>query len=151
MVLAVVAAVAALAINAAVDRTPRAAAAVAFHTSGDNIVATVVNPHAAARELNAAFAAHNLNNIDLRLVPVPVSMVGSVVYMGTSAGASDIVVFRGASGASGGLHAIALRIPIGFKARAHIVLGRAAMPGEIFVSAGGALDGTRLLEASADE
>ncbi len=130
-----------------VHRAPAAPAPVAFRHSGSYIVATVVNPNAAAPQLQAAFAAHNLN-IHLKLAPVSPGMVGSVVYMGTM-GPSEIGTLSSAGSAGpGGSQPIGLLIPVGFKAYAEIVLGRAARPGEIYRSPGGALNGMRLLEAS---
>jgi len=144
---AVVAVAAGFAFAAEVHHAPPAPAPVAFRNSGGYIVATVVNPNAAAQELQAAFAAHNLN-IHLKLAPVSPGMVGSVVYMGTM-GPSEIGTLSGAGSAGpGGSQPIGLLIPVGFKAYAEIVLGRAAKPGEIYRSPGGALDGMRLLEAS---
>ena len=144
---AVVAVAAGFAFAAAAHHAPPAPAPVAFRNSGSYIVATVVNPNAAAQELQAAFAAHDLN-IHLKLAPVSPGMVGSVVYMGTM-GPSEIgTLSSGGSAAPGGSQPIGLLIPAGFKAYADIVLGRAARPGEIYRSPGGALNGTRLLEAS---
>jgi anti-sigma-K factor RskA len=132
----------------AVHHAPPAPAPVAFRNSGSYIVATVMNPNAAEQELQAAFAAHNLN-IHLKLAPVSPEMVGSVVYMGTLAGPSEIgALSNSGSAAQGGPQPIGLLIPVGFKAHADIVLGRAAKPGEIYRSPGGALDGMRLLEAT---
>ena len=85
-----------------------------------------------------AFAAHGLD-ITLKLVPVSPSLVGSVVYMGTSEGASDIQVLHSATReAPGGPLSIGLRIPVDFQGQADIVLGRAARPGETYVSTGDA-------------
>ncbi len=145
---AVVAVAAGFAFAAGVHRAPSAPGPVAFRSSGSYIVATVVNPDAAAQQLQAAFTAHNLN-IHLKLAPVPPGMVGSVVYMGTPAGASQIGTLSAAgSAAPGGSQSIGLLIPVGYKAHADIVLGRAAKPGEIYRSPGGGLNGTRLLEAT---
>ncbi len=126
------------ALTVALRPTPPAAAAVRFQTSGDYIVATVVDPYAAEQQLDAAFAAHGLH-ITLKLVPVSPSMVGSVVYMGSSADASQIgVLYSKTKQAPGGPLPIGLRIPIDFKGSADIVLGRAAKPGETYVSTGDA-------------
>jgi hypothetical protein len=137
----VLAGVAALAVAAlvvtlsvALRQAPPAAAAVEFRTSGDYIVATVVNPYAAEQQLDAAFAAHGLH-ITLKLVPVSPSLVGSVVYMGSSADASGIgVLYSPTRQAPGGPLPIGLRIPTDFQGRADIVLGRAARPNETYVS-----------------
>jgi hypothetical protein len=145
---AVVAVAAGFAFAATVHRAPPAPAPVAFRNSGSYIVATVVNPNAAVQDLQAAFAARNLN-IHLKLAPVAPGMVGSVVYMGTLAGPGEIGTLSGAGSAGpGGPQPIGLLIPIGFRAHADIVLGRPAKPGEIYRSPGGALDGMRILEAS---
>ena len=126
------------ALTVALRPAPPAAAAVRFQTSGDYIVATVVDPYAAEQQLDAAFAAHGLH-ITLKLVPVSPSMVGSVVYMGSSADASQIgVLYSKTKRAPGGPLPIGLRIPVDFKGSADIVLGRAAKPGETYVSTGDA-------------
>ena len=135
---ALLAAVAVFALAVALRQAPPAAAAVEFRTQGNYIVATVVDPYAAEQQLDAAFAAHGLN-ITLELVPVSPSMVGSVVYMGSSARASDIgVLYSATKQAPGGPLPIGLRIPVDFKGQADIMLGRAARPGETYVSAGDA-------------
>ena len=79
-------------------------------------------------------------------------MVGSVVYMGSSAGASRIgVLYSATRRAPGGPLPIGLRIPVDFKGQADIVLGRAARPDETYVSTadafapGEALHGSGLL------
>jgi hypothetical protein len=144
---AVIAVAVGFAFAADVHRAPPTPAPVAFQSTGGYIVATVVNPNAAAQQLQAAFAAHNLN-IHLKLAPVSPDMVGSVVYMGTM-GPSEIGTLSSTGSArQGGSPPIGLLIPVGFKAYADIVLGRAAKPGEIYRSPGGALNGMRLLEAS---
>ena len=148
--------VAALAVGAAVafgivtelHQAPPADAAVEFRTSGSFIVATVENPYAAERQLDAAFAAHGLN-ITLKLVPVSPSLVGSVVYMGSSAGASGIgVLYSTTKQAPGGPLPIGLRIPADFKGQADIVLGRAARPGETYISTGDAFAPGEVLHGS---
>jgi hypothetical protein len=145
--LAVVSAVA-FGIVADLRQAPPAAAAVEFRTSGSFIVATVENPFAAERQLDAAFAAHELN-ITLKLVPVSPSMVGSVVYMGSSADASEIgVLYSKTKQAPGGPLPIGLRIPVDFKGQADIVLGRAARPGETYVSTGDAFAPGEVLHGS---
>lgn len=126
------------ALTIALRPAPPAAAAVQFRTSGQYIVATVVNPYAAEQQLDAAFAAHGLQ-ITLKLVPVSPSLVGSVVYMGSSADASQIgVLYSKTKQAPGGPLPIGLRIPVDFRGSADIVLGRAARAGETYVSTGDA-------------
>jgi hypothetical protein len=129
-------------------QAPPAAAAVEFHTSGSYIVATVENPFAAERQLDDAFAAQHLD-ITLKLVPVSPSLVGSVVYMGSSAGASDIgVLYSATRQAPGGPLPIGLRIPVDFKGQADIVLGRTARPSETYVSTGDAFAPGEVLHGS---
>ena len=135
---AVVVAGAALGITLVLHNPAPAAAAVEFRTSGDYIVATVVNPYAAEQQLDAAFAAHGLD-ITLKLVPVSPSLVGDVVYMDISAGASGIETLPSPTReAPGGPLQVGLRIPVDFKGQAAIDLGRAARPGETYVSTGDA-------------
>jgi hypothetical protein len=135
---AVVVAAAAFGITSALRQTPPAAAAVEFRTSGDYIVAIIENPYAAAQQLDAAFAAYGLD-ITLKLVPVSPSMVGAVVYMGLPSGMGGIeVLYSPSRKAPGGPLPIGLRIPVDFKGHADIVLGRAARPGETYVSTGDA-------------
>jgi hypothetical protein len=75
--------------------------------------------------------------------------VGSVVYMGSSAGASDIgVLYSPTKQAPGGPLPIGLRIPADFKGQADIVLGRAARPGETYVSTGDAFAPGEVLHGS---
>ena len=134
---AVVVAAGIFGVTAALRDTPTAEA-VSFSTSGSFIVAKIEDPYAAAQQLDAAFAAHGLD-ITLKLVPVSPSMVGAVVYMGTSDGASDIgILYSSSRKAPGGPLPIGLRIPADFKGQADIVLGRAARPDETYVSTGDA-------------
>jgi hypothetical protein len=109
-------------------------AAVQFTESGGFIVATVQDPFAAKERLDAAFAANGLD-IDLKLLPVSPSIVGSVVFMeGTGIETTPSPERKGPAGAL----PVTLRIPADFKGHAAIVLGRAARPGEQYESAGDA-------------
>jgi hypothetical protein len=142
---AVVIAASAFGIVSAVSDTP-AAAAVEFKESGQYIVATVEDPYAAAERLRAAFVAHGLD-ITLKLVPVSPSMVGSVVFMDIEGG--DITSLVSATRqAPGGPMPVGLRISVDFKGRAEIVLGRAAQPGETYVSTGDAFAQGEVLHKS---
>ena len=146
---AAVAAAAVFGVSLALRQAPPAGAAVQFRSSGGFIVATVQDPYAGAQQrLDAAFAAHDLD-IHLKLVPVSPSMVGSVVYMGSSAGAGDIgVLYSRTRQAPGGPLPVGLRIPVDFKGQADIVLGRAARAGETYVSAGDAFAPREALHGS---
>jgi hypothetical protein len=133
-----VVAAALLSITLALHNPAPAAAAVEFSRSDGYIVATVVNPYAAAQQLDAAFAAYGLD-IDLKLVPVSPSLVGGVVYMDEPSGASGIETLSSPTReAPGGPLQVGLRIPVDFTGHADIDLGRAARPGETYVSAGDA-------------
>jgi hypothetical protein len=137
---AVVVAAGVFAITAAVHETPTAAA-VEFSTAGKYIVAMVEDPCAAAQRLNEAFAARGLD-INLKLVPVSPSMVGSVVFMGVDGTGADENGIQSLASATrqgpGGPMPVGLRISVDFKGHAEIVLGRAARPGETYVSTGDA-------------
>lgn len=124
--------------SAAVHPTP----AVAFTTaaSGD-IVATVTDPFAAQKQLDAAFAAHGFD-ITVKLVPVSPSLVGTLVGMGAGAGGSlsEIKPIEGngpcVEGGAG--CPIGVEIPATFTGSGSIILGRPAQPGEQYAAAGSA-------------
>jgi hypothetical protein len=128
-------------------RPSSAQASVQFAQDDGYIVATVRDPFAAEQQLRAAFAAHGLD-IDLRLVPVSPSIVGSVVYLDGN-GIETLLGTR--YDGPKGEQPVGLRIPADFKGHASIVLGRPAKPGETYVSAGDAfapgeaLDGVDLV------
>lgn len=154
---AVVIAASVFGITSAVRDTPTAAA-VEFSASGKYIIATVEDPYAAAERLHAAFAARGLD-IVLKLVPVSPSMVGSVVFMDVE-GNGITSLASATRQAPGGPMPVGLRIAVDFKGHAVIVLGRAAQPGETYVSTGDAfaqgevlyksgLIGMRVTEAAA--
>lgn len=111
-----------------------AQAAVQFSQDDGYIVAMVTDPFAAEQQLNAAFAAHHLD-IDLKLVPVSPSIVGSVVFL---EGADIQSIFDKRYDGPMGEQPVGLRIPTDFKGHASIVLGRPAKPGETYASAGDA-------------
>lgn len=116
-----------------------AEAAVQFSQDGGGyIVAIVKDPFAARDQLRAAFAAHGLD-IDLKLVPVSPSLVGSVVSLGIDGRSSGIETLHDTKYAGPkGEQTVGLRIPTEFKGHASIVLGRPAKPGETYDSAGDA-------------
>jgi hypothetical protein len=114
---------------------PVARATVAFRPAGNaDIIATVTDPFAAQRNLDAAFARHGLD-ITLRLLPVSPSLTGTVIYTGGSADASQIQPITGGKCLTGGGSCpVGLRIPVPFKGHGEITLGRPAKPGESYES-----------------
>jgi hypothetical protein len=114
-------------------------AALAFVRHGGYLDVIVKNPHAAPKIYAAEFAAHHLH-IKLQLVPVSPSLVGTVIFVGTSAGASSIgtITAQGRCWTGGGGSAcpVGLRVPLNFHGRADVVFGRAARPGEKYESTG---------------
>jgi hypothetical protein len=111
---------------------PVTAQALSFVTSDGYITVIVRNPLADPGRYRAEFAAHHLN-ITLKLVPASPSLVGTVVYVGQSAGA-DItpITAQGKcyTGGGGGACPVGVRIPADFRGQADLVFGRAARPGE---------------------
>jgi hypothetical protein len=118
----------------------RAAAAVAFRTQGRYIVAVIKDPVADGEELKAEFAEHGLD-ISLQLLPVSPSFVGKFVFEGDSGteGGPAIETLYDPDAActtpGGSQCPIGLRIPLDFQGHADLGLGRAAEPGEEYVSA----------------
>ncbi len=110
-------------------------------TKGGGITVIVRNPLADPAVYRAEFAQHHLN-VTLELRPVSPSLVGSVVYMDESAGAPaiDPITKQGACFTPGGGSdcPIGVTIPAGFHGQADIEFGRAARPGERYVSTGSA-------------
>ena len=116
-----------------------APAAVSFSRSGGYIVARIADPDATAGQLRAAFLAKGLH-IDLQLVPVSPSRVGSVVFMsvrsqGNGSGHHAITQLYSSTRPA---TLVGLRIPVGFAGQADIILGRAALPGETYQAYGDA-------------
>jgi hypothetical protein len=113
--------------------------ALSFIRHGGYLDVIVNNPEAAPRIYAAEFAAHHLH-IRLQLVPVSPSLVGTVVYVGTSSGASSIgtITAQGRCWTGGGGSAcpVGLRVPLSFHGSADFVFGRAARPGEQYESTG---------------
>jgi len=127
-------AVAVLILNSTVQTQP-AQAAVSFRTAADGeIVATVRNPFAAEKQLDAAFTAHGLH-ITVSLVPVSPSLVGTVVYSSDNGGNDAIqTTGHGRCLTGGGGCPIGLKIPSDFTGRGYITLGRPAKAGESYDS-----------------
>jgi hypothetical protein len=113
------------------------AQALSFTTSDGWITVIVRNPLADEARYRAEFAAHHLD-ITFNLVPASPSIVGTVVYIGQSAGSSQIqtITARGRcyTGGGGAECPVGVRIPADFHGQAQIVFGRAARPGEQYES-----------------
>ena len=117
--------------------TEPAAAGVSFTTRDGFVIAEVSDPHAAAAQLRAAFAAHDLD-VELELVPASPSLVGTVVMVGAGGTGTIESLQSGRCVAPAGGCPVGLRIPVGFRGHAEITLARAAEPGERFRSSGDA-------------
>ena len=115
---------------------PPAAQALSFSRHGGEITVLVRDPLADSAAYRAEFARHHLR-ISLKLLPVSPSLVGTVVYIGQSAGA-DItpITARGRcwTGGGGAACPVGVRIPAGFRGSAQLVFGRAARAGERYES-----------------
>jgi hypothetical protein len=106
-------------------------AALTFATRGRYLVVKVKDPLADPARYRKEFAAHGMN-IDLRLVPVSPSIVGTVVM---SEGSIEDITARGKCRTGGGGDCpVGVKIPIGYKEHAAVVFGRAARPGEQYSS-----------------
>jgi hypothetical protein len=115
------------------------AAALSFTRDAGYIDVVVRNPVADPKIYAAEFAAHHLR-ITLKMVPVSPSLVGTVIYVGTSGGATGIgtITARGRcwTGGAGSACPVGLRVPLGFHGTADFAFGRAARPGEQYESTG---------------
>ena len=113
------------------------AQALSFTTSDGWITVIVRDPLADEARYRAEFAAHHLD-ITFNLVPASPSIVGTVVYIGQSAGSSPIQTItakgRCYTGGGGAECPVGVRIPADFHGQAEIVFGRAARPGEQYES-----------------
>lgn len=123
-----------------------AVANIQFTTRDGYIVALVTDPEAATEELDGAFAARELD-IELELVPVSPSAVGTVTAIGGDQ-IDGIQTLAGDCATPGGACPIGLRIPVDFDGQAEIQLGREAHPGERYVSAGNAFAPGEVLHCS---
>jgi hypothetical protein len=84
------------------------------------------------------FKAHHLD-ITLRMLPVSPSLVGTVVYTDASSSAVEsevtMIYAKCASAPSGGNRcAVGIKIPLDFHGQYAVDFGRAARPGEAYVS-----------------
>jgi len=142
-------AVAAGLIASSAMRPQAAAAGVSFRTGADgDIVATVTDPFVAESKLKAAFAEHGLD-ITVNLLPVSPSLVGTVVFISDSGGASAIQPLQGGSCVTGGgACSIGLKIPATFTGSGDITLGRPAKPGETYESTASAFAPGEVLHCS---
>lgn len=135
LVLAAAAALAAVVLLAGrgAVREPAADAVTFTVAGGGDVVATVTNPFAARRTLDAAFARHHID-ISIALVPVAPSDVGTIVYESDDGGASAIQPLQGGHCVTGGGGCpIGLRVPSTFRGKGYIALGRPARPSESYV------------------
>jgi hypothetical protein len=107
-----------------------------FVRHGGYIIVKVRDPLADAARYNAEFTRHHLH-IRLTMVPASPSIVGTVVYMGLSQGASPITPIT-AQGrcftGGGGACPVGVRVPIDFHGSAVLTFARAARPGEKYES-----------------
>ncbi|HEX3489872.1 MAG TPA: hypothetical protein VHU92_11030 [Streptosporangiaceae bacterium] len=108
-----------------------------FVRHGGYIIVKVRDPLADPARYNAEFARHHLH-IRLTMVPVSPSLVGTVVYMGLSQGASPITPItaqgRCFTGGGGSACPVGVRVPADFHGNAVLTFGRAARPGEKYES-----------------
>ena len=121
--------------------TARGGQALAFTTSADSITVIVRDPLADPAVYRAELAAHHLD-LTISMRPVSPSIVGSVFYMdepGTGPHLIPITV-KGACNTPGGGDncTVGVRVPAGFRGPGEIDFGRAARPGEQYISAGSA-------------
>ena len=115
--------------------------ALAFTTSADSITVIVRDPLADPAVYQAELAAHHLD-ITIRMRPVSPSLVGSVFYLDEPGSGPQLIPItaKGACDTPGGgdICPVGVKIPAGFRGPAEIDFGRAARPGEQYVSAGSA-------------
>jgi hypothetical protein len=115
---------------------PPAAQALSFSRHHGQITVIVRDPLADPAAYRAEFARHHLR-VSLKLLPVSPSLVGTVVYIGESAGADIVpITARGRCWTGGGGSAcpVGVRIPAGFHGSAQLLFGRAARAGERYES-----------------
>lgn len=115
------------------------AATLTFTRQGDYIDVRVRDPLADPERYRAELAAHGLK-VELSLVPVSPSIVGTVVMMssseGTSAGDIKTITAKGEckTGGGGDICPVGVRIRTGYTGTAKVVFGRAARRGEHYSS-----------------
>lgn len=148
-ILTVVGLVAASSIVSGVLWPDVAAAGIEISTKDGYYIARVTDPEASSAELSAAFEELGLQ-IELQLIPVSPSLVGTVVAIGEDAGASGIETIRRDDKCvtEGGSCPIGLRIPLDYQGEAELTLGRIAAPSEPFMSAASALAPGEMLHCS---
>jgi hypothetical protein len=118
---------------------PKAEAAVlSFTKHGGYIDVVVRNPVADPKLYQQEFQAHGLD-IRLFLLPVSPSLVGTVVFIGTSGPDGDSITTITAkgrcwTGGGGNECPVGLRVPVGYRGQAAFTFGRAARPGELYES-----------------
>jgi hypothetical protein len=121
--------------------TTRTGQALAFTMSAGSITVIVRDPLADPTVYRAEFAAHHLD-ITLQMRPVSPSMVGAVFYMDEPGTGPHLIPItaKGACFTPGGGDncPVGVKIPAGFRGPAEIDFGRAARPGEQYVSTGSA-------------
>jgi len=117
-------------------RTTRARV-LSFVRHGGYIIVKVRDPLADPARYNDEFARHHLN-IRLTMLPVSPSLVGTLVYMGSSQGASPVtpITARGRcyTGGGGSACPVGVRVPADFHGSEVLTFGRAARPGEQYES-----------------
>jgi hypothetical protein len=119
----------------------KARQALTFTTSASSITVIIRDPLADPATYRGEFAAHHLN-ITLQLTPASPSIVGSVVFFDESGTGPQLIPItaKGACNTPGGGDncPIGIKVPAGFRGPANIAFGRAARPGEQYVSTGSA-------------
>ncbi|MEW2358895.1 hypothetical protein [Spirillospora sp. NPDC029432] len=117
----------------------RLASALTIEREGDHIDVRVRDPLADPKRYEKELAAHGLK-VELSLVPVSPSIVGTVVMMDTSEGTRErditAITAKGECETGGGGDAcpVGVRVSTAFKGEATVVFGRAARPGEQYNS-----------------
>lgn len=117
---------------------PAAARALSFTVRHGYIDVIVRNPYADPSWYNADFRAHRLD-ITLRMRPVSPSIVGTVIFTDASSSAVEseitMIYARCPDAPSGGHQcAVGIRVPLGFRGQYEVDFGRAARPGEQYVT-----------------
>lgn len=112
---------------------PTRAIALGTTPNGD-ITVTVTDPFVAQKELDQEIAAAGLN-VEITLVPVSPSLVGTVVEISDPDNGPQIEALgRGPCVTGGGGCSIGIEIPRNFKGSGDATLGRPARPGEDYES-----------------